>query len=207
MTLIFLRDIPGLEQRQVFSAIFVIWTSTAISGNNFQFIPDIGKAKSSAAKIFTILDSEDEDQIQEKGNSKRLKSGIEGNISIENVSFKYPSRNNPVLSGLNVQVNCLQKIGLTGSSGCGKSTIIKLLLRFYDAGEGKILIDGIDIMDYDIHYLRSCFSVVGQEPTLFNASICENIRYNSVASDEEILTIAQASNCLEFISSEKDIGV
>ena len=70
------------------------------------------------------------------------------------------------------------KVGLVGRSGCGKSTIFQLLQRFYELNEGEILVDGINIKDYDIHYLRSCLGVVSQEPVLFNLTIAENIRYN-----------------------------
>ena len=70
-----------------------------------------------------------------------------------------------------------------GPSGCGKSTIINLILRFYCQTKGNIIIDGNDIADYDINYLRSCFGVVGQEPVLFNGSFNDNIKYNSNATD------------------------
>ena len=71
-----------------------------------------------------------------------------------------------------------QKVAFVGPSGCGKSTILQLLLRFYYPETGKILIDGLDIKDYDLHYLRSKFGVVSQEPTLFNGSFRDNIQYN-----------------------------
>lgn len=79
------------------------------------------------------------------------------------------------------------KVGFVGASGCGKSTIFQLLLRFYDPHEGKITINGNDIKDYDIHYLRKSIGVVSQEPVLFNDSFRNNIRYNlKEASDADI---------------------
>ena len=75
-------------------------------------------------------------------------------------------------------------MAFVGPSGCGKSTIVQLLLRFYVPEEGSITIDGIDIRDFDLNYLRSQFGVVSQEPSLFNASFRENIRYNKLNATE-----------------------
>lgn len=72
------------------------------------------------------------------------------------------------------------KVAFVGTSGCGKSTIIQLLQRFYFPAKGRISINNIDIKDFDIHYLRSCFGVVSQEPVLFNGSFADNIRYNKL---------------------------
>lgn len=91
-----------------------------------------------------------------------LKSGIKGNIKLENVSFKYESRQQFVFKNMNISVKPGQKIAFVGPSGCGKSTIIQLLQRFYLPTQGSISIDGIDIKDFDIHYLRSQFGVVSQ---------------------------------------------
>lgn len=107
-----------------------------------------------------------------------LTTGIKGHIKLENISFKYESRQQFVFKNINLEIKPGQKIAFVGPSGCGKSTIIQLLQRFYSPIAGKITIDGIDIKDYDIHYLRSNFGVVSQEPVLFNASFKENIKYN-----------------------------
>ena len=79
---------------------------------------------------------------------------------------------------MNVSIKAGSKIGFVGPSGCGKSTIYQLIQRFYAPSFGEILIDGVNIKDYDIHYLRSCIGVVSQEPTLFNETIANNIKYN-----------------------------
>src|SRR5438874_2086097 len=99
-----------------------------------------------------------------------LKEGIKGHIVLKNVSFKYESRQQYVFKNMSVEIKPGQKVAFVGPSGCGKSTIIQLLQRFYIPEEGSITIDGIDIKDFDIHYLRSRFGVVSQEPVLFNAS-------------------------------------
>ena len=79
---------------------------------------------------------------------------------------------------MNLKIKPGQKVAFVGPSGCGKSTIIQLLQRFYIPSSGEITIDGVDIKDYDIHYLRSRYGVVSQEPVLFNASFRKNIKYN-----------------------------
>ena len=91
-------------------------------------------------------------------------------------------------------------MAFVGVSGCGKSTIIQLLLRFYEPESGKITINSVDIKDYNIHYLRNLFGVVSQEPVLFNGSFAENIRYNLTdISDERIRAAADDANAISFI--------
>ncbi len=109
-----------------------------------------------------------------------LKTPIEGHVVIKNVRFKYQSRDHNVFDNLNLEILIEQKVGFVGPSGCGKSTVHQLLQRFYDPDEGEILIDGVNIKDYDVHHLRSCLGVVSQEPVLFNDTIANNIRYNKL---------------------------
>jgi ABC-type multidrug transport system fused ATPase/permease subunit len=139
-------------------------------------MPDMAKAKVAGANIYEIIESEDEHQlaIAQGGVSK---DPIQGAIEFRDVSFKYPSREKEVFRGLSFQVTLGQKIGLVGSSGCGKSTIMQLILRFYDIDSGLILIDGKSIKDYDLYHLREAFGIVTQEPVLFAGSIKENIKY------------------------------
>ena len=93
-----------------------------------------------------------------------------------------------------------QKVAFVGTSGCGKSTIIQLLQRFYFPTKGTIQINGTNIQDYDIHYLRSKFGVVSQEPVLFNGTFAENIKYNKDnATMAEIEDAAKKSNSTSFI--------
>lgn len=100
-----------------------------------------------------------------------------------------------VLKNLNLSIKVGQKIGFVGPSGCGKSTVHQLLQRFYDPTEGTILIDGINIKDYDVHFLRANLGVVSQEPVLFNETIANNIKYNKTdASREEIVVAADEAN-------------
>ena len=90
---------------------------------------------------------------------------------------------------------------ITGAPGCGKSTCIRLLMRFYDVDFGEILIDGINIKEYNLHSLRKKISLVMQEPSIFNYSILENILYGNVnATNDEVLQASTISNCTDFIN-------
>ena len=118
------------------------------------------------------------------------------------MTFNYPTRQAKILNNLNLRIPATQKIALVGHSGCGKSTITNLLLRFYNVKSGKILIDGQDIDEYDVKALRQQIGYVMQEPVLFNASIKENLLYGDPsASDEQILKVCEMANALTFIES------
>jgi len=107
-----------------------------------------------------------------------------------------------VLNELDLKIPATKKIALVGHSGCGKSTIANLLLRLYDVTGGKLLIDGIDIRDYNVKELRRQIGIVMQEPLLFNTTIKENILYgNDKADDAKVRQVAQMANALQFIES------
>jgi len=94
-------------------------------------------------------------------------------------------------------------VALVGESGCGKSTFVNLLMRFYDVEKGEILLDGVNIKDYNLHDLRRAVSLVMQEPVIFNYSILENILYGDLqAKNSQVEEAAQVSNCTEFINSQ-----
>ena len=105
------------------------------------------------------------------------RDSIKGSIQFKNIKFIYPSDKSqkPVLNGLNLDIKAGQKVAFVGESGCGKSTTVNLIERLYDPVEGQILIDGIDIKEFNKEYLRSLLGYVQQEPVLFNKSIKENI--------------------------------
>jgi ATP-binding cassette, subfamily B (MDR/TAP), member 1 len=176
-------------------AIFLIIFAGITAGNNANFMPDISNAKTATKRLFDILDLEDEYQIRERMGSKQIKEPIKGNIKFVDVSFKYENRDSLVLDKFNLDIKEGENVGLVGVSGCGKSTVFSLLLGFYAPTGGQILIEGIEIQDYDLHHLRKSFGVVSQEPMLFNETIEWNIRYNLIdASDEEIFNAANQAH-------------
>ena len=102
-----------------------------------------------------------------------------GRIKFENVSFAYPKEpNKRVLNNISIEFD-LNNTALVGESGCGKSTILQLIMRFYDPLEGRILLDGVDLRDLDLSWLRSKIGYVGQEPVLFATSIRENLLFGN----------------------------
>jgi len=122
------------------------------------------------------------------------------------VDFVYPARPNAmILRNFCLQIKAGSNVALVGKSGCGKSTIIGLIERFYDPVKGLVLIDGQDIKSFNLRSLRKHIALVGQEPTLFAGSIRENIAYGKEnATEAEIVEAAKAANAHEFISSLND---
>ena len=102
---------------------------------------------------------------------------IQGKIEFKNIKFVYPNdiTQRPILNNLNLTIEPGKKVAFVGESGCGKSTSVNLIERLYDPFEGQILLDGIDIKDYNLEYLRSLIGYVQQEPILFNESIKDNL--------------------------------
>ena len=128
-----------------------------------------------------------------------------GEIAVQNIGFHYPSRLEvKVLQDLSVSVKPGQTLALVGPSGCGKSTVVSLIERFYDPDTGKMVLDGSDLKELNIQWLRSQIGVVSQEPVLFDTSIADNIRYGAnfrEVSDEEVIQAAKAANIHSFIES------
>jgi ABC-type multidrug transport system fused ATPase/permease subunit len=176
---VFVHDFPSeVTVDKMFTAIYAIMFAGMTAGNNAHFMPDTAACKNSAANLFEIQDSKDEEQLQVNEGSKMLTTGADGDIVLEEVDFKYDSRNEYVFQKMSLMVRRGTKVAFVGTSGCGKSTIIQLLQRFYFPEKGKIKINNIDLKDFDVHYLRSRFGVVSQEPVLFNGTFAENIKYN-----------------------------
>lgn len=141
----------------------------------------MGKAKAAADRIFRIIEYPSEInaiEMEKQQTGKKVPKDFEGRIEFDNVWFRYPTRREDfVLRGLTISINPRDSVALVGESGCGKSTFVNLLMRFYDVDDGKILIDGVLIQDYDLHDLRQHISLVMQEPIIFNYSILENVLY------------------------------
>ncbi|ELP83721.1 multidrug resistance protein, putative [Entamoeba invadens IP1] len=146
-------------------------------------VGSIFKGTSAAYRIFKTI--ERVPKIRNTGR-RHITEIKEGNIVFEGVSFCYPTRPDMlILNNFNLEIKAGHSVGLVGASGCGKSTIIGLLQRLYEPVDGKIMIDGIDIKEFDLFEYRSMFGVVGQEPSLFAISIKDNI---ALGADRAVLT-------------------
>jgi ATP-binding cassette subfamily B protein len=125
---------------------------------------------------------------------------VEGAVTLDGVRFRYPSRPDvEALAGVDLRVESGEVVALVGRSGAGKSTILNLLLRFYDPTEGRITIDGHDARTLDASWLRAQMGVVLQDPVLFSGTIAENIRYGAARSDSEVAAAAELACAREFI--------
>jgi len=154
------------------------------------------RAATSVQRIFEVLDTEPTIFSQVGAHkSKRL----QGRIELRNVSFSYDGIRN-VLKNITLESAPGEMIGLAGPSGGGKTTLVNLICRFYDVLEGRILIDGVDVRDYDLEALRRQIGLVLQEPFLFHGTVAENIAYgNPQATLDEIIESARAANAHDFI--------
>jgi ATP-binding cassette, subfamily B (MDR/TAP), member 1 len=179
----------GDDPMKTFVGVYVVFISALGCGTQLSHAPSMGKARDAANKVFAIIDEKSTiDVREEKGYTKVEK----GEIVLETVDFRYPSKKQKVLNKLNLTIPASKKIALVGHSGCGKSTITNLLLRFYDVTGGSLKIDGIDIRDYNIGELRRQIGFVMQEPLLFNISIKDNILYGKEdATDLEVRQVAE----------------
>ena len=156
----------------------------------------VTRAATSAQRIFEVLDTPPEIYSQPGAVTK---DKLEGRVEFKQVWFSYEGAQ-PALREVSMIAEPGEMIGICGPSGAGKSTLVNLICRFYDATDGQILVDGIDIRNYDVKWLRRQVGVVLQEPYLFHGTIAENIRYGNVdASDAQVIRAAKAANAHDFI--------
>lgn len=154
------------------------------------------RAAASADRINEVLEM----SLSIKEMEDKAKKIPTGKIEFRNVSFSYPQAEKPVLQNLSFQINPGEITAIIGGTGSGKSTILHLISRFYDVNQGEILIDGIDIKEYDQHALRENLGLVPQKAVLFTGTIADNIRFgNEDATEDEILTVLDVSQAKEFV--------
>ncbi|XP_028280398.1 ATP-dependent translocase ABCB1 [Parambassis ranga] len=190
-----------MDAEGVFLVISAVLFGAMAVGEANSFAPNYAKAKLSASHLMMLLNKQPAiDNLSQEGESP---DKFDGNVSFDSVKFNYPSRPDvPILQGLNLQVKKGETLALVGSSGCGKSTTIQLLERFYDPLEGRVVLDGMNAKHLNIHWLRSQIGIVSQEPVLFDCTLAENIAYGDnsrTVTMEEIEAAAKAANIHSFI--------
>lgn len=158
-------------------------------------------AIAAAGRVFDVLDAEDEPE--DKPDSIKVEN-CKGNVKIENVSFSYV-KDKPLITNFSLDVKSGSHIAIVGPTGCGKTTFINLLMRFYDTDSGKISVDGVDIKDMERDELRKLYGMVLQDSWLFCGTIMENLKYgNPNATDEEVIEAAKAAYAHSFIRRMPD---
>jgi ATP-binding cassette subfamily B multidrug efflux pump len=151
-----------------------------------------------AERVFEFLDEEEEDQTAENAVSIE---GLTGAVEFKNVQFGYTPEKT-IIHNFTASVKPGQKVAIVGPTGAGKTTMVKLLMRFYDVGAGEILVDGHNVKDFNRSELRQMFGMVLQDTWLFNGSIRENIRYGRLdATDEQVVEAAKAAHVHHFIQT------
>ncbi|KAK7157430.1 hypothetical protein R3I93_008803 [Phoxinus phoxinus] len=189
------------EYENVFLVFSVIVFAAMNIGQSSSFAPDFAKAKAAAGRILLLLEKKPAIDIYDESGDRP--ANFSGQVEFREVQFSYPTRQNvKVLQGLNVSVFQGQTLALVGSSGCGKSTTIQLLERFYDPAAGQVFVDGIDTKSVNLAWLRNQMGLVSQEPILFDCTIAENIQYGDNSRDvpqEEIEEAAKKANIHHFI--------
>ena len=158
-------------------------------------VTELQNALACAARVFSLLD--EDDRVPDKENAAVLSP--QGTVDLKDVCFRYvPDR--PLIEGFNLHVKPGQRIAIVGPTGCGKTTMINLLMRFYDVNSGAILVDGTDIRDATRHSLRKSFGMVLQDTWLKAGTIRDNIAYGRPdASEEDVIAAAKAAHAHSFI--------
>lgn len=176
-----------------------ILMSVMMVGMMFQ---QVSRSAASMKRVNEVLST---NPVISDGN-KSADSDNSGTVEFRNVGFSYPgSSGKPVLSGIDLKAEKGQMIAILGSTGCGKTSLVNLVPRFYDATEGDVLVDGVNVKDYDVDTLRSKIGVVLQKSELFSGTVAENIRWGcETATDEEVKTAAKIAQAEEFIDGFND---
>ena len=162
------------------------------------------RALASARRIREVLDEVPD--ISDEGARRTDLAVKYGEIEFKNVTFRYyKNSEQPVLDNISLKIPARSVVGIVGSTGCGKTTLVSLISRLYDADEGEVLVDGVNVRDYSIYNLREGVGMVLQNNTLFSGSIAENLRWGDEnATDEEVVAAATSAQADKFVSSFKE---
>jgi ATP-binding cassette subfamily B (MDR/TAP) protein 1 len=175
----------------ILAVFFLVLVGVFSLGNGGPYISTAASSRAAAYEIFQIIDRQPE--INSSSDSGEKIEAMQGDIEYSQVEFSYPSRPDiPILRGADIRIKAGSTVALVGHSGCGKSTCIQLLQRFYDPVGGAVRIDGVDVKTLNVKWLRGQLGVVSQEPVLFGTSISENIKFGKTdATDAEVVKAAQ----------------
>jgi ATP-binding cassette subfamily B protein len=164
-------------------------------------INQLQRGEAAATRVFAVVDLEP--TITDKDDSKKLDGVIES-IEFRDVHFTYPNTTTKVLSGISFKVEGGDFLGIMGHTGAGKTTILKLLMRYYTPDSGDVLINGESISDFTLDSVRNAIGFVSQEPFLFFGTLKENVVYNQDATDQEVEHALQLAGALEFVENLED---
>ncbi|XP_063624238.1 ATP-dependent translocase ABCB1-like [Cydia splendana] len=194
-----IEEPESYDANVMFSVFFGVVHGLQFFGMAGAVVTTFGTACGAAAQIFRLIDNTPSINPYEETGVKPL--SFEGYIDLKNVMFNYPTRPDVmVLKNINLSIKRGQSVALVGHSGCGKSSIIQLITRFYDVDAGSVRVDGHDVRELSVRWLRAQIGLVGQEPVLFNTTVRENIRYGQEdATDADIRAAAEQANAHHFI--------
>ncbi|KAF9280742.1 Multidrug resistance protein 1, partial [Mortierella antarctica] len=187
---------------QMFDCMFGIVFMAMSLGHITAELPKYAKGKQSAINIYELFDKDT--TIDADRDGIKLDT-VQGSLALQKVDFNYPTRPDiQIFKGVDIKVKPSQTVALVGPSGCGKSTVIALLERWYETDGGKVVVDGHDIRDLQLHNIRDHMALVGQEPVLFDMSIKDNILYglpDGEGTMEQVEEAAKLANIHNFVSS------
>lgn len=166
----------------------------------------VARGKACGDRVVEILDTKI-DIVNPENPYIPEKENVKGEVEFKNVSFKYStdSSGDDILEDISFKANAGEVIGIVGGTGCGKSSLVNLIPRLYDVTQGQVLVDGVDVREYDIKTLRDMIGVVLQKNVLFSGTIKENLRWgNANATDDEIITACKAAQAHDFIMAQPD---
>jgi len=159
-------------------------------------INQLQKGEASARRVFALVDLVP--TIADKEDAKVLDGPI-NSVEFENVTFTYPGTSTKVLANISFKVSAGEFLGVMGHTGAGKTTILKLLMRYYEPQEGRVLVNGIDVQELTLDSVRAAMGFVSQEPFLFFGSIKQNVAYNREADEDEIMKALEMAGAAEFV--------
>uniref|UniRef100_A0A7E4VKT7 p-glycoprotein n=1 Tax=Panagrellus redivivus TaxID=6233 RepID=A0A7E4VKT7_PANRE len=195
---------PNFNRGTVFTVFFSVMNGSTALGGALPHLTSMSMAKGAAKSVLSVINNHPKiDPYSENGI---IPTKVRGAIDVNNVHFRYPLRKDvKILNGISIKVRPGEKVALVGSSGCGKSTIVNLLLRFYDPEQGNITLDGHDLRELNVKSLRDAIGIVSQEPILFDGTLEENVLLgNELGSREDVIRCLKAANAYGFITKLPD---